>query len=103
MEWWQLRIVGEASALVDAYAGAADLSMRWRRPVDPALIRKWASLGKPRVEQLPPGFIGPPRSLRVERKGKDARQRTLYDLDELRRYAESLWGETERMCSSVAA
>ena len=73
VEWWQTRICGDASATVDAYAGAADLSMRWRRPVDPALIRKWASLG------------------RVQRLGKDERQRTLYDLAELRKYAESLW------------
>lgn len=91
VEWWQTRICGDAAATVDAYAGAADLSMRWQRPVDPALIRKWASLGKPRIEQLPPGFIGPPRCIRVERKGRDEKQRTLYDLAELRMYAESLW------------
>ncbi|MEV1331140.1 hypothetical protein AB0J20_16360 [Micromonospora costi] len=73
VEWWQREIVGEATRLVDAYAGAADLAMRWSRPVDPALIRKWAQLGK------------------VARHGQDGKRRTLYDVDELRRYAEQVW------------
>ncbi|WP_435233345.1 hypothetical protein [Micromonospora aurantiaca (nom. illeg.)] len=75
VEWWQKRIVGEATALVDAYAGAADLAMRWNRPVDPGLIRKWASLDK------------------VQRHGRDGKRRTLYDVAELRAYAAQVWTE----------
>ncbi|MEV1321971.1 hypothetical protein AB0J14_38485 [Micromonospora arborensis] len=103
VEWWQREIVGDATATVDAYAAAADLALRWKRPVDPALIRKWASLNKPRIEKLPRGFVGPPRCLRVERLGKDGKQRTLYDLDQVRRYAGSLWATQELATSSVAA
>lgn len=73
IEWWQHQIVGEATRLVDAYAGAAELAMRHARPVDPALIRKWAQLGK------------------VQRCGQDDKRRTLYDVDELRAYARQLW------------
>ncbi|MGW3808841.1 hypothetical protein [Micromonospora sp. NPDC005113] len=73
VEWWQREIVGEAAKLVDAYAGAAELAMRHARPVDPALIRKWAQLGK------------------VQRCGQDDKRRTLYDVDELRQYAQRLW------------
>ncbi|MFD6770610.1 hypothetical protein ACFWC6_30805 [Micromonospora chalcea] len=75
VEWWQKRLVGEATALVDAYAGAADLAMRYNRPVDPGLIRKWASLDK------------------VQRRGRDGRRRTLYDVAELRAYAAQVWTE----------
>jgi len=103
VEWWQRQIVGDASATVDAYAGAADLALRWKRPVDPTLIRKWASLNKPRIEKLPRGFIGPPRCFQINRRGKDQQQRTLYDLKELRDYAEQVWGERELTSASVAA
>lgn len=75
VEWWQKQLVGEATALVDAYAGAADLAMRWNRPVDPGLIRKWASLDK------------------VQRYGRDGKRRTLYDVAELRAYAAQVWTE----------
>ncbi|MEV7267078.1 hypothetical protein AB0N38_26300 [Micromonospora aurantiaca] len=102
VEWWQKQLVGEATALVDAYAGAADLAMRWNRPVDPALIRKWASLDKPRVERLPADFIGPPRCVVVASKGKDERGRTLYELDALRRYAEVLWGASAAVMDVAA-
>ncbi|WP_422744311.1 hypothetical protein ACN27B_08615 [Micromonospora sp. WMMD754] len=75
VEWWQKQLVGEAGALVDAYAGAADLAMRYNRPVDPGLIRKWASLDK------------------VQRHGRDGKRRTLYDVAELRAYAAQVWTE----------
>ncbi|MEU1240061.1 hypothetical protein ABZ388_06850 [Micromonospora parva] len=103
VEWWQRQIVGAASATVDAYAGAADLALRYRRPVDPSLIRKWASLNKPRIEKLPRGFIGPPRCFQVKRYGKDEKQRTQYDLRELRDYAGQVWGEPASATASVAA
>ncbi|MBM0279676.1 hypothetical protein [Micromonospora tarensis] len=103
VEWWQRELVGDAGTVVDAYAGAADLAMRHARPVDPALIRKWASLGKPRIERLPRGFIGPPRGVVVVGKGKDERGRTLYDLGDLRLYAHLLWGEKTAVVASVAA
>ncbi|MEU7972174.1 hypothetical protein AB0B48_09030 [Micromonospora sp. NPDC049089] len=85
VEWWQRQIVGDATATVDAYAGAADLALRHHRPVDPALLRKWASLEARKAERneayLP----------RINRCGKDERGRTLYDLNELREYAERVW------------
>lgn len=72
VEWWQHKLVGDAPAEVDAYEAAADLAMRHHRDVDPALIRKWASLGK------------------VTRKGRQG-TRTLYDLGEVREYAARIW------------
>ena len=85
VEWWQSRICGDASATVDAYAGAADLAMRFHRPVDPALIRKWASLEARKAER------NETYQPRIARHGRDERGRTLYDLNELRTYAEQLW------------
>ncbi|RAO26489.1 hypothetical protein PSN13_06517 [Micromonospora saelicesensis] len=85
VEWWQREIVGDASATVDAYAGAADLALRFHRPVDPALIRKWASLEARKAERNE-AYVP-----RVNRCGKDGKQRTLYDLKELREYAERVW------------
>jgi len=85
VEWWQRQIVGEATRLVDAYAAAADLALRHARPVDPALIRKWASLESRKAER------NEAYQPRVTRHGRDEKQRTLYDVDELRQYAERLW------------
>jgi len=85
VEWWQREIVGDATATVDAYAAAADLALRFHRPVDPALIRKWASLEARKAERNE-AYVP-----RVNRCGKDGKQRTLYDLKELRDYAERVW------------
>lgn len=85
VEWWQREIVGDASATVDAYAAAADLALRFHRPVDPALIRKWASMEARKAERNET-YVP-----RVHRCGKDGKQRTLYDLKELREYAERVW------------
>lgn len=89
MEWWQRQIVGEASAMVDAYAAAVDLALRFHRPVDPGLIRKWASLEQRKADRKAErneAYVP-----RINRYGKDGKQRTLYDLKELREYAERVW------------
>ncbi|MFG3639098.1 hypothetical protein ACGF3C_02340 [Micromonospora sp. NPDC047762] len=85
VEWWQRRLVGDAVKLVDAYAAAADLALRYARPVDPALIRKWASLEQRKADR------NETYQPRVTRHGRDEKQRTLYDVDELRQYAQRLW------------
>ncbi|WP_030487280.1 hypothetical protein [Micromonospora chokoriensis] len=85
VEWWQRQIVGEVTATVDAYAAAADLALRHHRPVDPALLRKWASLEARKAER------NEAYQPRINRCGKDERGRTLYDLKELRDYAERVW------------
>lgn len=75
VEWWQQRIAGTPGAVVDAYAAAAHLSARWLRPVDPALIRKWASRG------------------RAEPVSRDDRGRALYRFADLIAEAGRIWGE----------
>jgi len=52
-----------APVVVDAYAIARDLGLH------PVTIRKWAAAGH------------------IERRGRDARGRTLYDLDEVQAWA----------------
>ncbi|MEV5629164.1 hypothetical protein [Micromonospora tulbaghiae] len=89
VEWWRLKLVGEAGALVDVYAAAADLSARHDRPVDPALLRKWASMEAQRVEKK--AARGEEYQARVTRRGRDEKGRTLYDLNELREYAAQVW------------
>src|SRR5207244_1041955 len=90
VEQWQRWMVPAGQGVVDAYAAAADLSLRWCRPVDPAAIRQWASRGRvcPVMEADP----GDHRGIR-ERPVRDRRGRTLYALDELRAYARSIWGD----------
>ncbi|MEV0726019.1 hypothetical protein AB0I37_24975 [Micromonospora purpureochromogenes] len=73
VEWWQRAIVGDAPVEVDAYSAAADLSLRHRREVTPAMLRKWAFKGA------------------VTPLGRDGKGRTLFDLNELRGHAEKLW------------
>ncbi|MEU8371201.1 hypothetical protein [Micromonospora tulbaghiae] len=89
VEWWRLKVVGEAGALVDVYAAAADLAARHDRPVDPALLRKWASMEAQRVEKK--AARGEEYRARVTRRGRDEKGRTLYDLNELREYAAQVW------------
>ncbi|MEU4772950.1 hypothetical protein [Micromonospora sp. NPDC023644] len=73
VEWWQRQLVGEAPVEVDAYTAAADLSLRHRREVTPAMLRKWAFKGD------------------VKPLGKDGKGRTVFDLNELRGHAKKLW------------
>ena len=91
VEWWRLKLIGEAGALVDVYAAAADLSARHDRPVDPALLRKWASMEAQRAEKK--AARGEEYRARVTRRGRDEKGRTLYDLGELRAYAAQVWTE----------
>jgi hypothetical protein len=87
VEWWQQTITGETGGIVDAYAAAAHLSVRWARPVEPVLIRQWASRGhvSPLVRPDP---SDPERQVAV----RDERGRVLYDLEALVDRARSLWG-----------
>lgn len=93
IEQWQRWIVGEAEAVIDAYAIAAHLAVRWMRPVDAALIRKWASRGHinpvTRLDQQPGGEDH-------ESIERDHRGRTQYRIAEVMAYAEAAWGRPFR-------
>jgi hypothetical protein len=90
VEWWQQTITGETGGIVDAYAAAAHLSVKWARPVDP----------DPPVGES--GHVSPcadPSDHGRSRTGRgrvlydlDARGRSLLDLDQLVGYARKLWG-----------
>ncbi len=90
VEQWQRWIVGDHDGVVDAYAAAAHLAVRWHRPVDPATVRKWGQrTGSTGVEPLsePDPTNSERRRLIRDRKG-----RTLYPLTTLVAYAERTWG-----------
>lgn len=89
IEQWQLWVVGEAGGVVDAYAAAAALALKWMRPVDPAQIRLWAHRGHVAPLTEPDPQPGRTDASRVRR---DGRGRTLYDLAACRAYAEQIWG-----------
>lgn len=92
IEWWQREIVGESHGWVDAQALAAHLSMRWKRPVDPGVVKKWA---------LRSGNTGVQVKHHVEVRGeekvkvveRDAKGRTQYDLRAALAYAHRVWGD----------
>lgn len=76
LEQWRSRLLGDQpDQLVDAYAAAAHLALAWRRPVDAALIRKWAHRGH------------------IARRDHDKRGRALYGVDELLDRARHVWGD----------
>lgn len=87
VEQWQRWIVGDARGVVDAYAVSAHLAVRWMRPVEPYLIRKWAERGHIRPLTAPD-----PDDPTVTRTVTDYRGRTLYDIASVVSYAESIWG-----------
>jgi hypothetical protein len=104
VEQWQRWIVGDARGVVDGYAAAAWLSLRWCRPVDPALIRQWAHRGRVQPLMEPLVRDGEPVVETVMRDGRqvqvpvevpvrDSRGRVLYDLERLAAYATSIWGD----------
>ncbi|MCW2900298.1 MAG: hypothetical protein JWO67_2563 [Streptosporangiaceae bacterium] len=107
VEWWQLKITGEAGGIVDAYAGAAHLSVKWRRPVDPALVRKWGlrtkTTGVAAVTEVEPI---PGRHLEdctkkecggcYRRPIRDDKNRAQYQLDQLVACAVKMWGPGRR-------
>jgi hypothetical protein len=103
VEWWQREITGEAGGVVDAYAGAAHLSVRWRRPVDPGTVRKWgqrATTGvEPVSEPVPgrerdhlPGCTDGECDGCLRQLVRDGKGRALYRLDQLTAYARKTWG-----------
>lgn len=94
VEQWQRWIVGEHGGQVDAYAAAADLSMRWCRPVDPALLRQWAHRARAAGRELMVLELDPddPDGKR-QRPARDERRRVLYDLATVWQEARRMWGE----------
>jgi hypothetical protein len=74
VEEWQRRIVGDLGATATAAEVAALLSWRWKRPVDRDQVRQWWRDGK------------------IERAGKDRRDRPLYLPAQVLAYAAVLWG-----------
>jgi hypothetical protein len=87
VEWWQQTITGETGGIVDAYAAAAHLSVRWARPVEPVLIRQWASRG-----HVSPLVRPDPSDAARQVAVRDERGRVLYDLEALVDRARLLWG-----------
>jgi hypothetical protein len=94
VEQWQRWIVGEHGGQVDAYAAAADLSMRWCRPVDPALLRQWAHRARGAGRELMVLELDPddPAGIR-HRPVRDEKRRVLYDLATVWQEARRMWGD----------
>lgn len=88
VEWWQQQITGETGGIVDAYAAAAALAMRWHRPVDPALVRKWGL----RYADARPLTVADPADPEREIPQRDGKGRALYQWDGLLIVARKLWG-----------
>lgn len=88
IEWWQRRIAGESAGWVDAYALAAHLSMRWKRPVEPGTVKKWALRDHIEVKHHIE-VRGKEQVKVIERDGKG---RTQYDLHAAIAYARTVWG-----------
>lgn len=86
LEWWRLKIMGNPDAEIDTVAGAAWLSDKWRRPVQPSQLANWASRGKlARLTETVEGKDDP-------QPKRDGRGRQLYRLDELERCAAKMFG-----------
>jgi hypothetical protein len=69
LAWWMSQIVPEASDLAPASTVIASIAARTYRIIDPALLRKWASLDH------------------IKRHGKDTKGRTLYSVAAVLAYA----------------
>lgn len=92
IEWWQRKIAGDAGGWVDAYALAAHLSMRWRRPVDPGSVKKWGQRSTSTgVQVRHEVHIRDGEAVRVVLR--DEKGRTQYDLHTAIAYARKVWGE----------
>lgn len=93
VEQWQKWIVGDTGGVSDAYAVASHLALKWMRPVDPALIRKWSQRGHINpVMAADPKPSDPDNVSRV----RDGKNRTQYVISEVVQYAESIWGPPYR-------
>lgn len=101
VEQWQRWIVGNHDGVVDAYAAAAHLAVRWHRPVDPATVRKWGQrTNTTGVEPLSePDPTDPDRRRLI----RDQKGRTLYPLTALVAYAERTWGPAPTALRRVAS
>jgi hypothetical protein len=87
LEQWRRWVVADAHGEVNAYTLASHLAQTWMRPVDPAVIRQWASRGKIAALTEPdPDVRGSTRPKR------DERRRVMYDLAAAVEYAETIWG-----------
>lgn len=95
VDWWREQMVGDAPAIVDAYAAARELSRLWNRPVEPRTVRQWswrATGGLSVLREPPPEPDVPGRPIR------DRLGRTLLDLAEVVATATKQWGPpAERM------
>lgn len=92
VEWWIGSSVRKQIPL-DAYAVAAYLTVRWRRPVTAALIRSWArSPEATGVSAM--SANGQTGSDGIGRLG--GRYRVMYDLKAVLAHAERVWGSGEQ-------
>lgn len=91
IEWWQRQIAGEHNGWTDAYAIAAHLAMRWKRPVDPGLIRKWGQRTT-NTGLAPKHRLEGPEDNPVRIVERDEKGRALYDLHAALAYAHRTWG-----------
>lgn len=92
IEQWQRWIVGEHGGQVDCLAAAADLSLRWSRPVDPSLLRKWAQRARAAGRELMVMEPDPDRPDH-ERPKRGEKRRVLYELAAVWEEARRIWGE----------
>lgn len=91
IEWWQRKIAGEHNGWADAYAIAAHLAMRWKRPVDAGLVKKWGQRTA-NTGLVPKHHFEGPEDDQVKVVERDEKGRALYDLHAALAYAHKTWG-----------
>lgn len=87
IEQWRRWIVGESKGQGDAYMIAAHLAQTWMRPVDAAAVKKWAQRGH--IEAV---TVIDPDAPDGKRLLRDAKNRTVYEIESALAYAELIWG-----------
>lgn len=92
IEQWRRWIVGEAGGQGDAYMIAAHLAQTWMRPVDAAAVKKWAQRG-----HIAAVTVDDPDAPDGKRLLRDAKNRTVYEIESALSYAETLWGPSARL------
>jgi hypothetical protein len=103
IEQWQRWIVGEHGGEVDNFAAAADLSLRWSRPVDPSLLRKWAQRARLAGREIMVLELDPADPVGVKmRPRRDEKRRVLYDLAAVWDEARRIWGDQPQVGRRVA-
>jgi hypothetical protein len=91
VQWWRWEMcsAGEREGIVDAYAGAAYLSWRWNRLVDPGLVRKWGQRHRLTLRSL----VRDGETMVDGPLLRDQLGRVLFVLGELEAHAVKVWGE----------